>query len=382
MKIGDKVRFLNEVGGGVIAGFQGKDIVLVADADGFELPTLRKDVVVIETDEYNWEKKTLAPKRPAEEPKRPAAVSVRQALKVEDVADAEDDEPDTAFLDKEITFRPKAQERPGADALNFFLAFVPVDVKRLTDTAFEVYLVNDCNYHLHASLLSCEGAARRLRHVAELEPNTKFFIEEISRDRLASWERLAVQAIAYKRDKPFLPKQPVYVELRIDGTKFYKLHTFRPNDFFSEPALLYDIVRDDRPARPVVPDSQELRQTMLTPAPRPAASPARVAQPASPRAAGQQTDGVIEVDLHASSLLDTMVGLEPGDILDYQLKVFRDTMDAHLKERGRRIVFIHGKGDGVLRHAILRELRARYPRCRFQDAPFSRYGHGATMVVM
>lgn len=28
MKIGDKVRFLSEVGGGVVTGFRGKDIVL------------------------------------------------------------------------------------------------------------------------------------------------------------------------------------------------------------------------------------------------------------------------------------------------------------------------------------------------------------------
>ena len=34
MKIGDKVRFLSETGGGVIAGFQGKNIVLVEDEDG------------------------------------------------------------------------------------------------------------------------------------------------------------------------------------------------------------------------------------------------------------------------------------------------------------------------------------------------------------
>ena len=31
MKIGDKVRFLSEVGGGTVSGFQGKNIVLVED---------------------------------------------------------------------------------------------------------------------------------------------------------------------------------------------------------------------------------------------------------------------------------------------------------------------------------------------------------------
>ena len=34
MKIGDQVRFLNEIGGGRVAGFQGKNIVLVEDEDG------------------------------------------------------------------------------------------------------------------------------------------------------------------------------------------------------------------------------------------------------------------------------------------------------------------------------------------------------------
>ena len=34
MKIGDKVRFLSEVGGGIVRGFQGKDIALVEGEDG------------------------------------------------------------------------------------------------------------------------------------------------------------------------------------------------------------------------------------------------------------------------------------------------------------------------------------------------------------
>ena len=43
MKIGDKVRFLNEIGGGIVTGFRGKDIVLVEDADGFDIPMPIRD---------------------------------------------------------------------------------------------------------------------------------------------------------------------------------------------------------------------------------------------------------------------------------------------------------------------------------------------------
>jgi dsDNA-specific endonuclease/ATPase MutS2 len=57
-------------------------------------------------------------------------------------------------------------------------------------------------------------------------------------------------------------------------------------------------------------------------------------------------------------------------------------MQAHLKEKGRKIVFIHGKGDGTLRAALLKELRSRYKQCAVQDASFREYGFGATMVTI
>ena len=49
MKIGDKVRFLSESGGGVVAGFQGNKIVLVEDEDGFQIPTAINDMRPIKT---------------------------------------------------------------------------------------------------------------------------------------------------------------------------------------------------------------------------------------------------------------------------------------------------------------------------------------------
>ena len=48
MKIGDTVRFLNAVGGGVISRIDSAaNMVYVEDADGFEIPTLIRDCVVI-----------------------------------------------------------------------------------------------------------------------------------------------------------------------------------------------------------------------------------------------------------------------------------------------------------------------------------------------
>lgn len=71
MKIGDKVRFLSEVGGGIVKGFQGKDIVLVEDADGFDIPMPMRECVVIDTDDYNMKRKAAPAPSKAEGPAKP-----------------------------------------------------------------------------------------------------------------------------------------------------------------------------------------------------------------------------------------------------------------------------------------------------------------------
>ena len=47
LNIGDKVRFLNSVGGGIVTAFRGKDQVLVEDKDGFDIPVLISECVVV-----------------------------------------------------------------------------------------------------------------------------------------------------------------------------------------------------------------------------------------------------------------------------------------------------------------------------------------------
>lgn len=48
MKVGDKVRFLNTTGGGIVTGFKGKDIAIVDD-NGFDTPVLIRECVIIES---------------------------------------------------------------------------------------------------------------------------------------------------------------------------------------------------------------------------------------------------------------------------------------------------------------------------------------------
>lgn len=206
MKIGDKVRFLSEVGGGIVRGFQGKDVALVEGEDGFEIPMLIKECVVIQTDDYNI---------PLKSAQKPSAPEVEEEEEVEE--------------DKPITYR--APEIRGNDVLNVFLAYVPQDVKAISSTAFDAYLVNDSNYFVDYLYLSAEGNSWTLRSRGTVKPNMKLHLEEFEKSALNGMERVAVQLLAYKDDRSFLFKPAVSQELRIDTVKFYKLHTFQPSDF-------------------------------------------------------------------------------------------------------------------------------------------------------
>ena len=185
-----------------------------------------------------------------------------------------------------------------------------------------------------------------------------------------------MQLLPFKEDRNFVLKAAMNVERRIDTVKFYKLHLFKENPFFEDDALMYDIVVDDKPVKEIFADAAEMQRAIMEKkridAPKQA--------PTQPKL--QKGSDILEVDLHASSLLETTAGMNNFDILNYQLGVVRKTLDEHIKEKGKRIVFIHGKGEGVLRNAISQELRRKYPRCVSQDASFQKYGFGATMVII
>ena len=350
MKIGDKVRFLNAVGGGIVKRFKNKDIVWVEEEDGFETPALiRECVVVLESE------KTL-PKAPDK------SVSVKKEA---------------------LLSTPKQQEEtyefvelPGKDRLNVYLAYLPIDIKVIGKCPYEAFLINDSNYYLFFNYMNRQNNAWNSRFSGLIEPNTRLFIEEFSKEQLNELERICVQFIAFKKDKPFGLKNVHSVELRIDGVKFYKLHSFRENPFFEDEALIYPLVVNDFPERELLVSASDLQEAMIQ----------KVKADVSPRQPApvkkEKTPPVIEVDLHINQLLDSTAGMNNTDMLNVQLNKFRQTMEENKIRKGLKIVFIHGKGEGVLRNAILSELKLKYKNYPVQDASFKEYGFGATMVTI
>lgn len=91
---------------------------------------------------------------------------------------------------------------------------------------------------------------------------------------------------------------------------------------------------------------------------------------------------VMEVDLHMHEILDDERGLDPGEMLEVQMKHFERMMKRAEQGRVNRVVFIHGVGQGVLRNEIRNALTEYYPNCTFHDASYQEYGYGATEVII
>lgn len=395
MKLGDKVRFLNEIGGGKIVAFQKNNIVLVEDEDGFEIPISITDIAVVSSDDYSTAK-TL--KSIAQNEKAMSEESDNRSIKAilngnndnESILLEEDDE-DPA--DKIVSFKAPVEEVKGRNKLTAYLAFIPTLKNISTNTLFKSYFINDSNYYLQYIYCIEKENNWLLYSSGLIEPNTKKIISEVHRNQLNDLEKVCIQIIAYKEDKEFILKPCISSQFRIDAIKFCKQNSFQENSFFDEPALLYTIVKEDKVVRPLQMNVKEISESMLTNND----AILRENQNKSLDSAVQKSDvkkNTIEtikkdkegnefliIDLHANKLLEQTEGLTSLDILNYQLKKFRDTL-YYYRKKNTKIVFIHGKGEGILRNAIINELRFKYKSYQYQDASFQEYGYGATQVTI
>lgn len=389
MKIGDKVRFLNEVGGGVVSGFQGKHTVLVEDKDGFDIPMPIDQVVVVDTDNYNIPKAEKKGKGGGTKvasnwddengefvgEEKPAPTSLKAQLSGD--FDDDDEEEDWDPSERPVTFKATPLERKGADVQNLTLCFVPTDVKRVSSSSIKTYFVNESNYYVQVLYMHAQGENWAMRFNGVVPPNGKVFVETLEREDLNDLEYVCVQTLAWKEGKSFTLKPALTTEIKLDCTKFYKLHSFHASQHFDTPTWEVPVVRDDKSVRALFVDAEKLQTAMLSAAPQ--KSPKVQEEPTAPRT---KKDSILEIDLHIDKLLDTAAGMSNADILLYQMKEFRRVMDENLKHTGKKIVFIHGKGDGVLRRNLLQELKYRYKKCTWQDASFREYGYGATQVTI
>ena len=93
-----------------------------------------------------------------------------------------------------------------------------------------------------------------------------------------------------------------------------------------------------------------------------------------------------EIDLHIEELLDYHTHLANYEIVRTQMTACRSFVYESMELKRKRIVIIHGKGEGVLKseiHTYLNRLaNEKGVRIEYHDAPFQTYGMGGATEVL
>lgn len=86
---------------------------------------------------------------------------------------------------------------------------------------------------------------------------------------------------------------------------------------------------------------------------------------------------VLEVDLHLHEIAENYAGFTRHDMVTYQLNYAKNQFFKARKAGIKKIIFIHGVGEGVLRQE-LRKMLTSFDGVTIYDADYSKYGYGAT----
>jgi hypothetical protein len=350
IQVGDKVRFLNDVGGGIVSRIIDRKSVMVTNDYGFDVPVPIHELVVIEqADDYN----ETAQKNTSQNAKQ-----VEQAQEI--VVDPRD-----------IFFPEIAYVKENGNDIKVFFAFVPQG--RPGNSDLDVFLINDSNYNILYHIINKEENGDTYANaVGVLEANTKEQIETLALASVNQLPEYEFQFLFYQKGN-FKAKEPVSKALVINPIKFYKERTYLENDFFDKDAILMPVYTENLLARELEHITSSDLQKIIKQKEQAETKPSF----SSPKAKENQIE---EVDLHIHELLDDFRGLSNAEMLEVQMEHFKSKLEEAINTHIKKIVFIHGVGNGVLKMEIRKELDKLTKKLTYQDASFKEYGYGATLV--
>jgi hypothetical protein len=359
-KVGDRVRFLNDVGGGKVTRIV-KNTAYVLDDDGFEIPILLSEVVVID--------KVSDSSFQTKKPNVQEDVEVIESKEITNKSINSNSIDNLVFSEIDFSSTLNEEIDPEGDLLGLLIAFVPKDENKITDSDQELYIINDSAYRVFYAISRWKDKKLVPLKAGFLYPDSKELVKSFKRELLNDDITLNVQTLFFK-NADFIPQQPEFFDLRINPTKFFRAGSFTENDFFDEKAIIYSIADTKK---------EEVLKTLTKKA---------INQSISEKDSKKiviekpKISEIEEVDLHIEELVDNPMHLSPGEMIEIQISRFKVALDGAIIGKTRKIVFIHGVGNGKLKHEIRKELEKNYSKLRYQDASFREYGYGATMVFV
>jgi len=343
-KKGDVVRFINEVGGGTVTRIQDKLVYVLGD-DGFEIPVLNNEVVVIEKakkDFFEKEIKKDAYVKPKIEPEK-----IEEDFSPLQTSDLIEDE---LVLNNEL--------------------FLSINKKLGLNNNYEIYLINTGNYYCLYQIGYLVKNTYTYLDAGRLEPDTQVLVAEIDNYESENIDTISAQVI-YSHPNAIVFNSVCDRKIQIKG-RMNQIGLFLQNDYFDDPAWIINLLEENplKESKKAISINEvvEIKETPIV--------------DNSKKFKKRPKPVTVEIDLHIEKLLDDFKGMSNHEIVTYQLEIFRKELEKAMREKVHRIVFIHGIGNGTLKLQLRKQLDDLYPFLNFQDASFAEYGFGATMVLL
>ena len=350
-KIGDRVNFLSSTGGGKVTKVIDSRMVMVEIEDGFEVPCLISDLVI----DFR------------SQPARQQQITdvVQQEIKEKELLQQQQEEDA-----RHGGLRRFAKE---AEKEGVYLAFVPHEQQWLLTGALDVMLVNHTPFEMLYTFTIKEENQFVNVDYGQLEKYEKVVVETISREDLEYWCNGIVQAI-FTKDSSDVVMLPLNAPFSLRTNRFFKEGSYLMSGVLGEKAVmvcLSELVALKSGDTDLMKIAKEGIGAQ--------AAKKELVQREVPIDKHRTAPGEATVDLHIAELVENIAGLSSHDMFNIQMDYFRKMLESAIAAEYTKVTFIHGVGNGVLKNAIIEELK-KYRNTENRMASIAKFGVGAIDV--
>lgn len=351
--IGDRVNFLSSTGGGKVTKIIDTRMVMVEIEDGFEVPCLVSDLVLDFRSQPSRQQQIVD--------------TVQQEIKEKALVQQQQEE--------DARHGGLRRFAKGAENEGVYLAYVPHEQQWLLTGALDVMLVNHTPFEMLYTFTVKEPEQFVNVDYGQLEPYEKVVVETISREDLEYWCNGIVQAI-FTKDSADRVLLPLNAPFSLRSNRFFKEGSYLPSGILGEKAVMVCL------SELVALKSSEIDLMKIAKEGVGAQVPKKdLVKQEAPIDKHRTGPGEATVDLHIGELVENIAGLSSHDMFKIQMDYFRKMLDSAIAAEYTKVTFIHGVGNGVLKNAIIEELK-KYKNTVNRMASIAKFGVDAIDVVI
>ena len=338
-KIGDKVKYLDEIGEGIVKKIYG-DLVIVEDSLGFEIPMKETKLILVKSADN---------------------VDEITENKLENIENTKS---------KNTNIRSDKSTKQFKDGI--YLTIHPQNPNIPIASPHSVYLVNFTSMDIYFVLHKVIIGQIETKH-GIIEKYSAINIGNLKIEDMPNEIDYVLQSIIISRDKVFLP---FLHQFSIKKNMLLKEDNYSENPFFNEKSIPVLIRLESE-----LIEYKLNKKEKIDPEINIKKSKERIINETSVIEKYLKTPNLAEVDLHLEKLVDNPQNISPDMALNVQLSFFKQCLESAIEKGIDKVVFIHGVGAGVLKSEMYKILK-NYPDLYYGDAPIRQYGIGATEVYI